>query len=113
MPVTDEIKVMVAEMAEALPEAQRGRFARALLRELEGLVTDNSRMIAFAIIGGILGEILDSCTEVPFTEFALSGDHLSDLGIVAGAVYGGAQDWDRRRVVSAVKKALVEARGEP
>lgn len=91
-----EIKTRLLGIARRLPESSRGEFLRNASRRIAELAMEHPRTIFFAFAGCVLGHVLDNLLTfgVPMTEtvVSLTADSASEVGGIAGALYGFVQD---------------------
>lgn len=91
-----EIKEKLLILARKLPEAARSQFVRQTARRISEVAAEHPRTFLYGGAGWILGEVIDNILtiEMPFSDVVvcLTGDKASDLGGVAGTVYGFFED---------------------
>ena len=115
-----EIKEKLLILARKLPEASRSKFVRQTSARISEIAVEHQRTIIYSGAGWVLGELIDNILtiEMPFSDVVvcLTADKASDLGGVAGALYGFFEDKQmqnqRRQIAKIVGEEIRAATAE-
>ncbi|GAB4135077.1 hypothetical protein [Thermopirellula anaerolimosa] len=110
------LQEQLLQLAEHLPEKARAGFLKRTAAALSDLTVEYKNTLVFAVVGWMLGELLDNLLSVriPFTDFVfeLTADQLSNLGLLTGMVYGLSKDKNeeatRRKVADKVADIVAQ-----
>ena len=91
-----DIKAKLLILAKKLPEAARSQFVKRTARRISEVAAEHPRTITYTVAGWVLGQLIDNILTVDmlFSDLVvcLTADKASDLGGVAGALYGFFED---------------------
>lgn len=91
-----DIKAKLLILAKKLPEAARSQFVKRTAIRISEVAAEHPRTITYTVAGWVLGQLIDNILtiDMPFSDLVvcLTADKASDLGGVAGALYGFFED---------------------
>lgn len=111
------MKKKLLEIAGYLPAAARSQFVRNTTQRIGDLATEHPRTILYGVGGWLLGEALDNLVtfNLPLSgpTISLTGDMASDVGGIAGTLYGFCVDrgkaGDSNRIAKIVREEFQNA----
>lgn len=107
-----EIKEKLVLLARKLPEAARSEFVRGASRKIHDVASDHPRTFIYAAAGWMLGELIDHVLSIhiPLSDvvICLTADKASEVGVVAGALFGFYEDTQRQAERRQVAKIIGE-----
>lgn len=106
------VKERLLELSRHLPGESRGSFLSRTADRLVDLATQHTNALVFAAVGWLLGQILDHVLTVyvPFSDLAicLTGGRISEIGLVAGVLYGLSRDIHEQKIRAEIAKVVGE-----
>ncbi len=91
-----DIKEKLLILSKKLPEAARSQFVKRTAVRISEVAAAHPRTITYTVAGWVLGQLIDNILtiDMPFSDLVvcLTADKASDLGGVAGAIYGFFED---------------------
>ena len=91
-----DIKAKLLILAKKLPEDARSQFVKRTAIRISEVAAEHPRTITYTVAGWVLGQLIDNILtiDMPFSDLVvcLTADKASDLGGVAGALYGFFED---------------------
>lgn len=102
------VKEDLLELANRLPESVQSQFIRNASEKLRQLAVQYQNTLVYTAVGWVVGEIIDNVLTIPFTEWSLTGDRTSDLGMLIGGLAGFFSDQKRARKMQAEQKRVAE-----
>ena len=115
-----DIKAKLLILAKKLPEAARSQFVKRTAIRISEVAAEHPRTITYTVAGWVLGQLIDNILtiDMPFSDLVvcLTADKASDLGGVAGALYGFFEDKQaqsqRRQIARIIGEELRAAQPE-